>query len=212
MRAALLDGVVARIAALRRPHPLRVGINGVDAAGKTTFAGELASRLGSRAICASVDDFALPRAQRYERGRFSPEGYYRDSTDLEALTARLLVPLGPDGSSRYVTRVFDVRDDRPLDEPERVAPDDAVLLIEGIFLLRPELRVHLDWTVFLHVDLDTCVERALVRDQGRDAETRPLYERRYLPAQRLYFEEVRPRELADLVVDNNRIEAPFIVE
>lgn len=216
MRDALLDEVVRRIGALRQPHPLRVGINGVDAAGKTTFADELAGRIGARAIRASVDDFARPRAQRYARGRLSPEGYYRDSTDCEALIGRLLVPLGPGGSRRYTTRVFDVWNDRPLGEPERVAPEDAVLLLDGIFLLRPELRVHLDWTLFLHVDFETALARALAREQGRvgadEAETRRIYARRYLPAQSLYFDEVRPRECADLVVDNGRIEAPFILE
>ncbi len=212
MRGALLDEVAARIVALRRPHPLRVAINGVDGAGKTMFAGELAGRLGSRAILASVDDFALPRAQRHARGRLSPEGYYRDSTDLDALRSRLLVPLGPGGSRRYLTRVFDTRSDVPIEEPERVAPDDAVLLIEGIFLMRPELREYLDWTLFLHVDLEACLERALVRDSGNGGDMREVYERRYQPGQSLYFDEVRPREIADLVVDNNRIEAPFIVE
>lgn len=37
-------------------------------------------------------------------------------------------------------------------------------------------------------------------------------ERRDPPGERLYFEAVRARELADRVADNNRIEAPFKVE
>jgi hypothetical protein len=36
-------------------------------------------------------------------------------------------------------------------------------------------------------------------------------ERRDPPGERLYFEAVRARELADRVADNNRIEAPFTV-
>jgi uridine kinase len=197
---------------LRLPHPVRVAINGADAAGKTTLADELSARIGERAIRASVDDFARPRVERYARGRFSPEGFYRDSTDLAALVERLLAPLGPGGSRGYVSRVFDVARDRVVEDDERTAPDDAVLLLDGIFLLRPELRPHLDWSVFLRVAPATCIERALHRDPGDPDETRAVYERRYMPGQALYFEEARPERYADLVIDNERIDAPFILD
>jgi len=216
-RSELLDGVARDLAARTSELGLRVGVNGVDAAGKTTFADELAecmTALGCPVVRASVDDFARPRNERYARGRYSPEGYYRDTTDLEALSARLLQPLGPGGSRRYVTRVFDVWDDRPVEEPERTAPEGAVLLLDGIFLLRSELRGLLDYAIFLDVDFGTCLERALVRDSGRvgvdEAETRAIYARRYFPAQSLYFDNARPLERADLVIDNRDLAAPRV--
>jgi len=216
-RAELLGRVARNLVARASGHGLRVGVNGVDASGKTTFADELAecvSALGRPVVRASVDDFARPRELRYARGRYSPEGYYRDSTNLEALAARLHRPLGPGGSRRYVTRVFDVWADRPAESAECVAPDDAVLLLDGIFLLRPELRGMLDYAVFLDVDFETCLARALLRDRGRvgadEAETRALYARRYFPAQSLYFQDVQPLEVADLVIDNRKLDAPVI--
>jgi len=66
------------------PDVLRVGIDGVDGAGKTTFADELAAALapfGRPVIRAGVDGFHHPRAVRYRRGRESPEGFFRDSYD-----------------------------------------------------------------------------------------------------------------------------------
>jgi uridine kinase len=66
----LLDRLVGRIDARRPPHPLRVALDGPDAAGKTSLADELADRLAQRrhVIRASADDFQRPRAERYRRG------------------------------------------------------------------------------------------------------------------------------------------------
>src|SRR5437763_3560056 len=86
-RAAVVAELVETIAAVCRPHPVRVAIDGPDAAGKTTLADELAAGLrgrGREAIRASIDGFHRPRAARYRRGPDSPEGYYEDSFDYAA--------------------------------------------------------------------------------------------------------------------------------
>src|ERR671936_3199905 len=83
-----VEELANRIETVRRPHPVRVAIDGVDAAGKTTLADELAAVLrgrGREVIRASIDGFLRPRAERYRRGELSPEGYYHDSFDYAAL-------------------------------------------------------------------------------------------------------------------------------
>jgi uridine kinase len=85
-RSSLLEEIARSIVRVDRPHPTRVAIDGVDAAGKTTLADALApvlASLGRPVVRASIDSFHRPRAERYERGRDSPEGYYRDSFDPE---------------------------------------------------------------------------------------------------------------------------------
>ena len=87
-RGEMLDTLARHVAAQHRPHPLRVAIDGVDAAGKTTLADELAEpvrALGRPVIRASVDDFHNPRAVRYRMGDDSPEGYFQDSFDLATI-------------------------------------------------------------------------------------------------------------------------------
>ncbi len=72
----------------RRSHSLR----------PTTFANELAAVVAHRnreVIGTSVDGFHRPKSKRYVRGRYSPEGYYFDARDLDAIRALLLNPLGP---------------------------------------------------------------------------------------------------------------------
>ena len=109
-RLELIRDLVTRITGIATSHPLRVAIDGVDGAGKTSLAEELRDALtsgGRPVVRASIDGFHNPRSVRYARGRRSPEGYYRDSFDHTALVANLLEPLGPHGSRVYRRAVFD---------------------------------------------------------------------------------------------------------
>jgi uridine kinase len=131
---------------------VRVAIDGIDAAGKTTLADDLAPLLeagGRQVIRASLDGFHRPRSERYRRGADSPEGYHEDAFDYQALQTALLLPLGPAGNRRYRRAVFDFRQDSPLLTKEEVAPERAVLLFDGVFLLRPELTGLWDYRIFV---------------------------------------------------------------
>jgi uridine kinase len=86
-RLSVVEELAARISAL--PLPARIGVDGVDAAGKTTLADELAGRLPEAARL-SADDFLQPPVERYRQGRESPMGYYEDSFDHVALRAAVL--------------------------------------------------------------------------------------------------------------------------
>src|SRR5207247_1741473 len=117
IRAEILDDLTCRIDRIHGSHPVRVGIDGIDAAGKTTLAEEMAEVLRTRGrsvVRASIDGFHRPRAFRYRRGPSSPEGYYYDSFDYETLMSVLLRPLGPGGDLRYREAVYDLRADRSL--------------------------------------------------------------------------------------------------
>ena len=211
MRGAVLAQLADLIVGVRRPHPTRVALDGVDAAGKTTLADELAPLVEARgraSVRASLDGFHRPRAERHRRGRDSADGYYRDAFDLAALRRELLEPLGPGGSRRYRTATFDLAADVPLETAQRLAPDDAVLLVDGVFLQRPELDEHWDLRVFVHVELGEALRRGVERD---GTATRELYERRYLAAQRRYLAAVSPRERADAVVVNDDPASPRLV-
>jgi len=216
-RRQVLAEIADFVVAIRRAHPVRVAIDGVDTAGKTTLADELAPLVEARgrpAVRASVDGFHRPRAERYRRGDDSPEGYYHDSYDNAARRAALLAPLGPGGDRRYRTATFDHRADAPAAAPIKAAAPDAILLFDGIFLLRPELAGDWDCRIFVDVALDEVIRRALVRDRalfGSEEVVRARYERRYLPAQRAYLMHARPLQQADIVLENTRVEWPVIV-
>jgi uridine kinase len=216
-RDRLLRDLAGAIVRLERPHPVRVAIDGVDGAGKTTLADELAPRVTARGrpvIRASVDGFHRPRAERYRRGPDSPEGFYRDSFDHAALRAVLLDPLGLGGSRRYRRAVFDWRAGAPVEEPELEAPPDAVLLFDGIFCQRPELVAHWDLRIFLDVPFAETLRRMLVRDRTPGSSVAVMERRfwaRYAPGQRLYLAEARPRERAHVVIDHTDPAAPGLL-
>ena len=78
-RTDLLTAIAHMATELAPDRIVRVAIDGVDGAGKTTFADELADvldDLGRPVIRASVDGFHNPRTIRYARGRQSPVGFF----------------------------------------------------------------------------------------------------------------------------------------
>ncbi len=105
-RTRLLQDLASRIDLVKPGHPVRAAIDGVDAAGKTILADELAEHLtalGRSVIRASIDGFHLPAPVRHRLGSLSPEGYYLDSFAYDSLIDKLLQPLGPGGDGRYQT-------------------------------------------------------------------------------------------------------------
>jgi uridine kinase len=118
----------------------------------------------------------------------------------------LLAPLGPSGSRQYHSAVFDYHTDSELQIPIQVAEINAVLLFDGVFLFRSELMQYWDYTIFVEAAFETALARAEQRDAmlfGSVEEVRQRYEQRYIPGQKLYFDECQPKERAKVVVDNN---------
>ena len=214
-REGVIAAVCEAILAVKRGRPAAVAIDGLDAAGKTTFADALVAPLqtrGALVVRASVDDFEHPRARRHARGRFSAKGYYRDSFDYDALRTLLLDPLASGASPALVrTRAFDLAADRPVAVRPVAVPSRGIVLVDGVFLQRPELSACWDLIVWLEVNEAESMRRALMRAGGDSLELRRLHEARYLAGHRLYRDEVDPRASAAIVIDNNDPRAPVIL-
>lgn len=192
--AALL-AAEAEAAATRQPRVV-LGIDGPDAAGKTTLGDAVAPRIGLPCLRASVDGFHHPAVVRHARP-------YEESFDVETVVQRLLVPFRA-GAPTVLQRAFDYRTDA-VEEHVQDVPERAILVLDGVFLHRAELRPHLDVSVYLDVPPDEVLRRARIRDAGMpDLEQR--YAERYLPAQARY----RP-ERPDLVVDNTDPQRPVLL-
>ncbi|GAA0954389.1 cytidylate kinase family protein [Virgisporangium aurantiacum] len=211
------DEVIGRLAeavgSVAVAHPTRVAIDGPPAAGKTTLADELAVVLRARGrdvIRATIDDFLFPRARRYPRGEYSAEGCYYDTHDHDALTRVLLDPLGPGGDRRFRPAVYDRTADAVLSPPVATARADAVLVFDGVFLMRPELIDRWELRVFVSTDLEKTVDRAVIRERrvSSRADVERRWRERYIPAQRFYFATVRPTDHVDVIVHNDEPRRP----
>jgi uridine kinase len=194
-----------------------IAVDGTDGSGKTVFADSLAEVFaedGSAVFRASIDDFHRPRAERYARGRRSPEGFYRDSYDYATFRRVLIDPFREGAQTGATTgfqlAAFDVARDTPVESAWTTAPRDAVLIVDGIFLHRPELRGLWNWSVWLDVPVDVAFRRLALRD-GSDPDPGAPSNARYLDGQELYLKDAQPRSEAAAIVDNTDLAHPHRV-
>ena len=198
-------------------HPLRVGIDGPCGSGKSTLARELVAAITARgrvAVHLDSDGFHNTRDARYRQGRASARGYYEDAYNFTALLHRVLVPLGPDGSRVYATKVHDMQTDEIAIDATATAPDDAIMIFDCTFLQRGALRDHWDKVIYLQVSRDVAVARGAARDAamlGGIDNARQAYEDRYMAACDIYIREEHPAERANILIDHDDLGKPRIV-
>jgi uridine kinase len=140
---------------------------------------------------------------------------YIESSGIHIITAfkqSLLLPLMPNGSRKYRTSVFDYRTDSVIDSPSRQAKEDSILIVDGIFLLRPELIGYWNLTIFVDVKVEVGVARCALRDGTGSPDPNAESNRRYVQGQAIYFAECNPHRLANVVFDNNDLLKPLIRE
>jgi uridine kinase len=182
-RWVVLEELGDALAAFDLGRLLRVGIDDVDGAGKTLLAEEVVQLLTKRArpcLRVSLDQFDRPRTERYARGELSPEGYYLDAFDLDRFRGTCSAWRPRRARCSSCGGVFPRR-------PCGTSPSSS----KPISRSRPPRGA----------------ERNLVWFDSFD-ETHERYRVRYLPAQRRYLDEHRPRERADLVLHNTALTSP----
>ena len=203
-RTELMERLAAMIIGLG-PGRLRIAVDGLTAAGKTSFGhelGEAVAAAGRPVLRASLDDFKRPWNEAHLYDRLSGEGYYRNAFDLDTVVTLLLEPL-----QRKALCAID-----PLTQVDHSAEkvpvaDDAVLLVDGVFAFRPPLDRYWDLRIWLDVDEQTSVRRG----EARDGDDGPLHRDRYLPAERIYIAECHPVARAEVVVDNTDFAVPRVL-
>lgn len=208
-RRAVLARVADAVPDLDRP--LLVVVDGGDGAGKTWFADELAELLRERqrlVVRASMDDFHHPRSHRHEQGR-TGETVWSRSYDYRAMRRMLLDPWCEGPGAAYRCRHHDLETDALLDDPPAAVPEHGVLVLDGVFAQREELRGCWDLVVWLEVPDEERVRRVAARG-GFSAHVDDPEQQRYLDAQARYREAADPAGAADLVIDNSDLDRPVL--
>jgi pantothenate kinase len=212
-RAKVLASLATQLASLGARRRVVVALDGVDGAGKTVLGRELAALVAPRREVhrVSVDGFHRTRAERHARGR-TPESFYRDSYDTDAVRHRLVEPFR--AGQPWLRAVHDVEAEAPVDlPPELGAGPHAVLLVDGIFLHRPELADLWDASIWLQVPFEVSVPRGNARfgEVGADeADPASAVNARYVGGQRIYLAAVEPAGRATWVLDNTDLRAPVL--
>jgi uridine kinase len=167
-----------------------IAIDGASGPATAVFADELAAALrgvGRNVFRASIDDF-----QRSHPAHSSPDdraaSHYSDGYDYSLLTRVLIDPFKAAGSTGFVLAGWDSVRQAPIQPKWMSAQADAILIIDGAFLNRPELAGLWNYSVWL--------------------DTPPADGADETAADRLYAAEVRPRTAATAIIDNRDTEHP----
>lgn len=206
-----MRSLACKILDITGPGRRLVAIDGVDGSGKTSFAANLVSQIQNRFVTViHADDFLNPSAIRHAKGRASPEGFWEDTYNYAALHERILRPLGPQGTGWFSPESYDAVNDRTAHVDLLLAPPDALVFVEGMFLHRDELASSWDASVFLDVPFTETAARMAIRDGSNPDPDHPTMSR-YVGGQRLYFAAARPWERATFVVDNSDFTSPRLI-
>jgi uridine kinase len=215
-RARVLDRLV-RIVDAVGAHRVRVVLDGLTAAGKTSLGHELACELaarGRRSFRASLDDFKRPWSEAHLYDRVSGEGYYRNAFDYEAIRRLLLDPSDPTGDGLVALCSVDPLTQIDHSEVKSAMPHNGVLIVDGVFACRPEINSDWDVRIWVEIAPELSLRRGTDRDtemEGGAEEAAVLHRERYLPAEMLYMNEVDPRSFVDVIVDNTDFTQPRVV-
>ncbi|MGC1207176.1 MAG: uridine kinase [Ornithinimicrobium sp.] len=213
VRQLVLVDLLGLIMATRPGERAVVAIDGVDGVGKSYLAAELmalADRLAGRELLSvSMDGFHHRREVRYAHGQMS-QTYYRDAFDYAAFERHVLMPFR--AGREILAAVHDVTTDQPVHPDAIEAADDAVVLVDGVFLHRPELTALWDASLFVHAPFEVSVPRGNARlarrHTGDDDPDHPA-NARYVEAQRFYLEQA-PSQQATWVLDNSNLAQPML--
>jgi len=179
---------------------LLVGVSGIDAAGKGRVSAELAAQLRAAglgvAVCGLAGWLNLPGI-RYNRR--DPGGhYYAHAYRLDPFVRDLLLPLR---ARRQVDLAMHHADEASEEfRLERIVHQEVdVILAEGPFLFRRDLREIYDLAFWVECSFETALERAVARGQDGPmaGATRMAYQRINFPAQRVHFARDLPGSTAD---------------
>ncbi|MBJ7929104.1 uridine kinase [Bacillus toyonensis] len=217
IRQKRMKEIANYILKLNLTHPIRVGVSGITASGKTTFANELAEEIKKRGLPvtrASIDDFHNPRVIRYAKGKESARGYYEDAHDYTAFKERLLKPLGPKGNLQYETISHNLVTDMPVHNEPLLATQNMILIVDGTFLLKKDVAHLFDYKIFIDKDFEIARKRGAERETeafGSYEKAEKMFLNRYHAACKMYIDEHNPKECVDVVFENSKFDDPVVL-
>ncbi len=208
--ADAISCALAAILRARRAVPSRrsalVALTGIDGCGKGYLAERIVEALrgsGVRAVGIPADPW-LNLPQRRFNPRDPARHFYEHALRLDEMFEQLVLPLREQRRLRLLAAVVDETATEP--RPRTYEFDDVdVVVLEGIFLLKPAYRDHYDLSFWVDCSFETALERALQRRQEGlpVTETIRAYETIYFPAQQIHLERDDPRAAASVVLVND---------
>jgi uridine kinase len=205
-----IDEVVRKILERRTNVPdtrsLLVGVSGIDGCGKGYVAAQLQAHLALRGVIPTilnVDGWLNLPQKRFDQSA-PAVNFYDNAIRLDQFFTELVLPLR---NRRSIHLVADFVEETASDYRKHTYDykDVSVVLVEGIFLFKPQYRKYFDLTIWIDCSFPTALARAIDRAQEglSPANTIAAYDTIYFPAQRIHLTHDKPRENADLIFEND---------
>ena len=169
---------------------LFVAIDGGAGAGKTMLARGIREHLESVSIL-RTDDFSRP-LNEHPTARMSAEKLYELYFQWERMRDEALILLHRGETAKF--QRYDWSADSLLDWVS-VEPNEIVL-VEGVYSSRPELRPMLDAIIVVDAPRDERLRRVLARDPNSVSDWLSAW----MSAEDWYLNQVRPQDTADLLL------------
>lgn len=184
-----LSDVVHAVKAWAAPVTV-IGVDGHSAAGKSTLAAALAAELDP-AVLVHGDDFyrVMDESERADLGPAQGADLYYD---WQRLRDDVLVPLSAGRPATFQPYDWD---NNQLSVASSTIHPAPVIIVEGLFVSRPELKCLIDFTVLVAAD-----EASRAHRQHDRADASPAWLQRWDAAERWYFDTIRPAEAFDAVL------------
>jgi len=166
-----------------------ISIDGPCGSGKTTISKEIEEKLHFNIL--HMDDFYLPFQKRDKNWMNIIAGHM----DFDRLIDNVLEPYKERHKVNYIS--YDCHSDKFMQE----IPVDLnkFLVIEGSYTAHPLLAKYVDLRIYIDIDKDTQVDRLT----KRNSDVVDKFISMWVPYEYRYFEELKIKELSDLVIRND---------
>ena len=164
--------------------PYTIGINGIDCAGKTTLAKDLSGQLKQSGInneIFHIDDFNNEKVEKETYRAFASGNWNENDFD------------------RYYESIIDFQKARKA--VGEAAAKNEIVIVEGIFIFRPKLKITFNYRIYLKVDVSVALtrfeERRRLKGDDRPVE---IFDGIWLRAHNKYVSEVNPQKISNLII------------
>ena len=205
-----IDDIVRKIlerrANISTARSVLVGVSGIDGCGKGYLAAQLQAHLALHGVIPAVlnvDGWLNLPEKRFDQ--FAPAtNFYENAIRLDQFFSELVLPLR---DRRSIHLVADFVEETASNYRQHIYDykEVSVVLVEGVFLFKPQYRKHFDLAIWIDCSFPTALARAIDRAQEGlpPANTIAAYETIYFPAQRIHLAQDKPHESADLIFEND---------
>ena len=183
---------------------LIIGIDGLGGAGKSTASEKLYKYFNDNRYHVTllhIDDFIYPKVIRYNDNYAEWECYYNLQWRYDYLINDVILPIKSGNDFNSKIELYDKDNDVYFSSDVNV-PVGSIVIIEGVFLQRKELKDLFDYMIYIDIPEAVRLNRVLERDGyiGERQQIKTKYNDRYFPAEHHYIEVCSPSKNADYII------------